>query len=265
MKIQDHWLTGDNIERAETPNVGGKFEPRYLIMHYTAGTSAGSSVAWLRNPDARASAHVVVARDGTITQLAPFDVVTWHAGVSEWRGTTGLNRHSIGIEMDNAGQLTESGGGYRTHLGRTIPREDVRVATHKHGGGPQPWHVYTPEQLERVFELATLLVHTYKLEDVLGHDDIARGRKIDPGPAFPLDQLRAKLAGRQADDTAYVVVTATQLNVRSGPGVEYGTVCAPLTQGTRVHLLEAGSRWSRIECLEHDAEGWVSNRFITGV
>ena len=71
-------------------------------MHYTAGASAESSIDWLTNPDARASAHVLIARDGGITQLVPFDRRAWHAGRSRWKDRTGLNGWSFGIELDNA-------------------------------------------------------------------------------------------------------------------------------------------------------------------
>ena len=69
------------------------------------------------------------------------------------------------------------------------------LAEHKHGGGTRPWHVYTEVQIERAHELAKLLVDYYGLQDVLGHEDIARVRMQDPGPAFPL----ASIAGRALD------------------------------------------------------------------
>jgi len=109
MKIKNHLLEGDGIVQKNTPNKGGKIEPKYLIFHYTAGRSAESSINWLCNKKAKASAHLVVGRDGSITQLAPFNVKTWHAGKSHWAGLTGLNSHSIGIELDNAGELSKVG------------------------------------------------------------------------------------------------------------------------------------------------------------
>ena len=113
MRIRDHLLEGNNIDRRDTPNIGGPIEPRYLVYHFTAGRNAKSAVSWLCNRRAKASAHLVVARDGGITQLAPFNIKNWHAGRSHWNGLEGLNSYSIGIEMDNAGRLTRVGSTYR--------------------------------------------------------------------------------------------------------------------------------------------------------
>ena len=82
MEIKQHRLKGNGIAYRETPNKGGDLEYRYLVFHYTAGRSARSSIDFLYKPEAKASAHAVVARDGAITQLAPFNIKTWHAGVS---------------------------------------------------------------------------------------------------------------------------------------------------------------------------------------
>ena len=82
LRIQDHRLVGDGVSFRATPNCGGALSARYLVFHYTAGRSCDSSVESLctRKPRDNASAHVVLASDGRIVQLAPFNVVTWHAG-----------------------------------------------------------------------------------------------------------------------------------------------------------------------------------------
>lgn len=266
MDIKNHWLTGERIRKQETPNRGGALKPRFLVMHFTGGASAQSSVEWLCNPAARASAHLVLARDGSIIQLAPFNVVTWHAGVSQWNGVVGLNQHSIGIEMDNAGGLRKVGTVYQTTFGRSVAPEDVVVAAHKHGGPSMPWHAYTSAQIERAFELAELLVSRYGLEDILGHEDIARGRKTDPGPAFPLEALRARAHGRAEDAAPHYLVSASSLNIRAGAGAEFPPVAPALKKGTELVLLEAGDRWNRVEVLGNtDIEGWVNNQFITAI
>ncbi len=129
MKIRNHRMQG--ITQVETPNRGGSMEPMYLVFHFTGGRSAASSVEWLCDPRAGASAHLVIGRDGTITQLAPFNVVTWHAGTSHWEGLTGLNSHSIGIEMDNAGRLTKVGTTYRAWFQSEYGEDVVVQAKHK--------------------------------------------------------------------------------------------------------------------------------------
>lgn len=268
LKIERHRLVGSDVSWQPTPNIGGVLKPRWLIMHYTAGRSLESSVASLttRKPSGNASAHLVLGRDGRIVQLAPFNVVTWHAGVSAWAGVTGLNSASIGLEMDNAGALDEVGGRHFTWFRQEIPPEQVQVAVHKHGGPLRGWHAYTGAQIERALELAELLVAHYGLEDVLGHEDIAPGRKSDPGPAFPLEALRARVAGRESGALGRRIVAADKLNIRRGPGTEFDPVAPPLPHGTEVLLLEPASRWSRVEVVGPvDLEGWVANAYLEPV
>jgi N-acetylmuramoyl-L-alanine amidase len=266
LSIRNHLLEGDGVSQRQTPNRGGKLVPQYLVMHYTAGSSARSSADWLCNPAAKASAHVVLGRGGELIQLAPFNVVTWHAGISHWAGLTGMNHFSIGIEMDNAGVLRSLGDRYVSAFGRAYARDEVVLARHKHGTVEQAWHAYTEVQIARAFELAELLVEHYGLKEVLGHEDIARGRKSDPGPAFPLASLAARVAGRMEDDFPRYTVTASTLNIRSGPDAAAATVAPALKRGTEVALLEPGERWSRVEVVgKGDIEGWVSNAHLQPV
>jgi len=66
-EIRGHRLHGKDVTYTETPNREGRIDPKYLVFHYTAGRNAQSSVNWLTNPDASASAHLVVGRDGKVT------------------------------------------------------------------------------------------------------------------------------------------------------------------------------------------------------
>lgn len=263
MRIQNHLLEGDNIRSRNTPNKGGLIEPRYLVFHFTAGRDAQSSTDWLCNPDSNASAHLVLGRDGSITQLAPFNVKTWHAGKSAWDGLTGLNSYSLGIEMDNAGRLSKVGTKYRAWFQKEYPEDQVIQAKHKFEKAPAYWHAYTEVQIERALELARLLVKTYRLRDVIGHEDIAPQRKNDPGPAFPLVNIRSRVFGRSEETDERYEVIVDGLNIRKGPGIEFETVSSPLVRGTRVTLLEARDRWSKID-LEgpNDIEGWVYNKYL---
>src|SRR3954462_1180108 len=102
MTIKSHLLynaDGEQVSFVPTPNRAGKYTPQYLVMHYTAATSPNGSISWFQNPTAKASAHLLIDRDGHITQFAPFNIITWHAGVSQWNGINGLNSCSIGIEL----------------------------------------------------------------------------------------------------------------------------------------------------------------------
>ncbi|WP_447965674.1 N-acetylmuramoyl-L-alanine amidase [Nitrospira sp. Ecomares 2.1] len=267
-RLVNHRLEGNKVNYLETPNKGGTLQPSYLVFHYTAGRSSQSSIAWLTNPLAKASAHLVVGRDGTITQLAPFITKTWHAGVSHWDGLTGLNQHSIGIEMDNAGPLIAVGTKLTAWFGKSYPKSQAMFATHKLDTEPKWWHAFSEKQILIAVELAKILVSQYALKDILGHDDIAPDRKRDPGPAFPLDHIRALVIGRSQEEGDWYQVMASALNIRSGPGSEYDIVASPLTKGTKLLALEKQDRWTKVDVdpsalsSGQDLEGWVFNRYI---
>jgi len=270
MKVRRHRLLTDDdrpIRFEATPNLGdGRLAPSYLVVHYTAGRDLESSVRWLTDPAARASAHLLIGRDGQIVQLAPFDRVTWHAGQSRWRGLEGLNRHSIGIELDNAGALERQAGRWRAWFGADYVEQEVLEATHKHETAGRGWHLFTEEQLDATALVARILVDHYGLKDVIGHDDIAPGRKQDPGPAFPVASVRGRAMGRQ-DDAFELFETITALNIRAGPGTEFERLPrSPLAPATRLKVLASQLGWCSVEVLGPDGSGdltgWVHGDYI---
>jgi N-acetylmuramoyl-L-alanine amidase len=236
-------------------------------MHYTAATTAASAINWFLNPIAQASAHLVIAPDGVVTQFAPFNIVTWHAGKSQWKGLSGLNQFAIGIELVNAGRLMRSGNKWTCPVDRCeVPDTDVVMAVHKNETVQAAWHEYTNKQLEVAVLIAAALVKTYDLKDVIGHEDIAPIRKSDPGPAFPMSSFRSRAMGRH-NDTLDEYITAEVLNIRSGPGTAFSTLSAPLPKGTPVLVLKTEGTWSFVEVQASvngimDLEGWVSSKFL---
>jgi N-acetylmuramoyl-L-alanine amidase len=270
MKILNHLLFGNDGKQVTfrpTPNKGGRYIPQYLIMHYTAATTEESAISWLVSPIAQASAHLVIGRQGAVTQLAPFNIITWHAGKSSWGGLVGMNKYAIGIEMVNAGRLSKIGEKFICPVDKkVINADDVMVATHKNENHEALWQEYTEAQLEVSQEIAALLVKTYKLVDILGHEDISPIRKSDPGPAFPMKSFRARAMGRKNEDLdAYV--TTTVLNIRSGPGTLFDALSKPLPEGTRVTTLKTEGNWSfvQVEEIVHglmDLEGWVFTKYL---
>lgn len=271
MRIRNHRLHDEQdqpVPFEATPNQGGAVEPRFLIIHYTAGASLQSSVNWLKSPAARASAHVVVGRDGRIVQMVPFNRVAWHAGRSSWAGLDGLNQYSLGIELDNWGPLTERGPGeWFSWMGTRIPADEAVMARHRHGGPERGWHTFPPVQIEAAIRVGVALREKYGFEDVLGHEDISPGRKTDPGPAFPLAAVAARILGR-SDAGEERHESTVHLNVRSGPGVEFPTVPgSPIPPGTPVAVLGESGLWREVEVLEsvggiHDIQGWVHGRYL---
>jgi N-acetylmuramoyl-L-alanine amidase len=198
-EVKKHLLHKDGaaVRFVNSPNGGSTVRPLYLIMHYTAGTTASGAIAWFENPAAKASAHLVIDRDGAVTQMRAFNRSTWHAGKSSWNELEGMNAFSLGIELVNAGKLKKTDAGeWVNWAGNRIPAAEVIVATHKHETSPAGWHIYTPEQIATVTEVGLALHAAYGFLDVLGHEDISPGRKVDPGPAFPLLSIQSRIMGR---------------------------------------------------------------------
>ena len=194
----NHRFKGVNY--IESPNQGGPFAPRQpdtIVIHYTAGANAESAIHTLCDDqrENKVSAHLVVARDGVVTQLLPFDIIGWHAGVSQWGMRSGFNKYAIGIEIDNAGQLCERDGCYESWFGQTYRPEEVVRGVHRNQSDPSYWHRYTSEQLAVVETICAALIQRYGIQYILGHEEIAPSRKVDPGPAFPLDAMRTRLCG----------------------------------------------------------------------
>ncbi|MFQ5652148.1 MAG: N-acetylmuramoyl-L-alanine amidase [bacterium] len=265
MKVVNDKLQG--VEFVKSDNVGGALDPDTLVIHYTAGRDAKSAVRTLTSPNVKASAHLVVGRDGSVTQLVPFNVVAWHAGKSAYGGRTGFNQYSIGIEIDNAGLLSRQGDTYTAWFGRVYQQKEVLRAVHRNETLPQYWHRYTEEQITLVEEICDLLINAYNIKMILGHEEISPGRKIDPGPAFPLDKLRQKLLhGHRHEDEGEAipfpvpgVIKAGKLNIRSGPTVHADRIAKPLMQGKQVTVKEMSKDWYRVSA---EIEGWVSAQFV---
>ncbi len=275
MKIINHRLHRDDgtpFTFRASPHVGAVIKPRWLVMHYTASGSASEAINWFANPASKVSAHIVIAKDGTITQCVPFNRRANHAGTSTWKGVNGLNKASIGIELDGFGFLFGSAGKW-TFRDKRVPDAQVLVATHKHETKPRGWARYPQAQLDAARELARLLVRTYGLEDVVGHEDISPRRKQDPGPAFPMEAFRAHCMSADAPaDGARPPASILPiprfrvkqtLNVRSGPGVANATVAgSPLAPGTIVRGVEDQAGWKRVTAEGSGVAGWVSAQFL---
>jgi N-acetyl-anhydromuramoyl-L-alanine amidase len=109
----------------------------------------------------RVSAHVLIARDGMLTQYVPFHKRAWHAGISFFEGRSRCNDFTIGIELEGT-DLT--------------PYTEVQYQT-----------------LAALIVVLTQVYTTLSKERIIGHSDIAPGRKTDPGPSFDWQRLRSLL------------------------------------------------------------------------
>ncbi len=156
---------------------------RFLILHYTTGNFE-SSLKTLTQGEV-SSHYLVDSNPPKVYQLVEENRRAYHAGISFWKGATALNASSIGIEIVN-------GGG--------------RIGA---DGKPQ-YPDFPREQIDAVIKLVQKIVkdHDITPDRVLGHSDIAPGRKTDPGPKFPWKRF-ADLGLVQWPDAALVAQRQT--------------------------------------------------------
>jgi N-acetyl-anhydromuramyl-L-alanine amidase AmpD len=183
------------IPFVRSPNQSGRITPTLIVVHDTAAwLTKGNAVKYFKKRLARVSAHFVVDRDGTITQMVECDRKAWHAGKSSYNGRKNCNAFSIGIEIVSPGKLVRKGGKDPVAwFGQTFPDDEnniVDVKTKAHGSGA--WLEYTPEQIKSVEKICSALVDAYPIRDIVAHWEISPRRKIDTNPVFPLEDLRHK-------------------------------------------------------------------------
>ena len=167
------WLTG--IDRSDSPNHDARpagETTRLIVIHAISlppGQFGGRVVAKLftnqLDPQAhpyfasiakqRVSAHFFICREGTVTQFVSCFERAWHAGVSCWQGRERCNDFSLGIELEGDDQTD-----------------------------------FEPAQYQTLTTLLTVLREHYPIEAVVGHADIAPGRKNDPGPRFDWSRIQ---------------------------------------------------------------------------
>lgn len=261
------------VEFVKSPNVSGKMKPEFLVIHYTASGPAADIASYFSRPSAKVSAHLVITRKGVIKQCVPFNVIGWHAGRSEWidrKGShhVGLNSNSIGIEIENWGPMRRTGSGWVSWTGERVDAGKVIEARHKFGVPDGGWEIFTDEQIEATIGAAQAICDAYGIEQIVGHDDIAPGRKSDPGPAWKMDSFIARVFGRQDNHAATMIVrSASGLNIRKGPGAAFDTVRkTPLPDGAEVIVHEAEGSWRYVSVLGKnglpDFSGWVNGAFL---
>ncbi|KAB7610527.1 N-acetylmuramoyl-L-alanine amidase [Amylibacter sp. SFDW26] len=135
-----------------------------VVIHYTAMQAAEAAVDRLCDPAAEVSAHYVIAEDGRVFPLVSEDMRAWHAGAGQWGHVKDVNSHSIGIELANVGPDGAC---------PEFPEAQMLVLERLLGDILRRRKMITPER-------------------VIGHSDMAPGRKVDPGPYFDWKRLADK-------------------------------------------------------------------------
>lgn len=147
------------LRKQLSPNCGPRRDgltPSLVVLHYTAMASAEAALARLCDTQAEVSAHYLIAGNGEVIQMVEEDMRAWHAGAGEWCGQADINSRSIGIELDNMGT-----------------------------------HPFAEPQMNALEQLLRGIMGRWDIGacGVIGHSDMAPGRKIDPGPRFDWARL----------------------------------------------------------------------------
>lgn len=193
------------FKRVFSPHHNSFLQPKYIVLHFTVGGAMQGTVDWFCNPESKVSSHFIIDRNGDICQCVSLDSVAWHCGKSEWKGNKNLNPVSVGIELCNWGPLRKDmkdGKYYPWHCdGNTVTIPIERVENAPLTRGDSVYHYWEKFPAKQLISLA-LLIHaistSFPIEDVLAHSEIAPGRKIDPGHAFPLQLIKdySRIASR---------------------------------------------------------------------
>ena len=137
----------------------GEFGGPWIDALFTNGLPADGHPHFATVAGLRVSAHLLVGRDGSVVQYVPFHRRAWHAGASQWRGRERCNDFSIGIELEGTDATA-----------------------------------YAPAQYDVLARIVAELCCAYptlSADAVVGHSDVAPGRKSDPGIAFDWPLLRS--------------------------------------------------------------------------
>jgi len=146
-----------------SPNFGPRRDgavPDIIVLHYTAMPDWTRARDWLCNPDAEVSAHYIISPQGKVVSLVAEDQRAWHAGAGSWGGVSDVNSRSIGIELSNDGSAP-----------------------------------FAAPLMDAVCDLLPAIMKRWGIpaHRVIGHSDLAPGRKIDPG--FKFDWARLERSG----------------------------------------------------------------------
>lgn len=127
----------------------GEFGGPGIIDLFTNNLAPAAHPYYREIADLRVSSHFLIRRDGEIIQFVSCALRAWHAGESSWRGRSCCNDFSLGVELEGS--------------------DDVS---------------FEDAQYDRLGELTRALQSSYPIAGIVGHSDIAPGRKTDPGPCF---------------------------------------------------------------------------------
>jgi N-acetylmuramoyl-L-alanine amidase len=194
-----------------SPNFGPRpdgLRPDMIVLHYTGMETGAAAEARLCDPASEVSSHYLVHEDGRIVQMVRESDRAWHAGKSSWRGVTDINSRSVGIEIVNPG--------------------------HAFGYAEFP-----KVQMLAVIELCNGICgrHDVRPEMILGHSDVAPGRKVDPGEKFPWRLLARHGIGHFVEPARWRGGAISRLGDSGAPVEELQSMLALYGYGVEINGL----------------------------
>jgi N-acetylmuramoyl-L-alanine amidase len=167
-------VTQPVVAQHASPNFGPRragLTPSLVVIHYTAMSGVEAACKRLCDPEAEVSAHYLIANCGAVVQLVQEDQRAWHAGAGSWAGQGDINSRSIGIELDNTGR-----------------------------------HPFSEPQMTALETLLRQIMPRWGItpQGVIGHSDMAPGRKTDPGPKFDWGRLARQGLARSNNNSVLV-------------------------------------------------------------
>ena len=202
----DSSIASDVIPSANFGERAGGRQPDMIVLHYTGMPDVEGAIAQLVTAGTEVSAHYIVLEDGRIVQSVPESKRAWHAGVSHWAGEDDINSCSIGVEIINRG----------------------------HDWG---YPDFPLRQIAAVIALCRGIMLRRKLPShrVLGHSDVAPGRKKDPGEKFPWHSLANSGVGHWVQPAPIVRGDALKLGAISDDVAKMQTAFARYGYGIPTH------------------------------
>lgn len=169
--------------------------PRGVVVHFTGGSSLQGAYSTLKKKGY--AYHLLIDRDGRVSQCLELVRRAAHAGHAEWEGLS-PNRYFIGISLVGWGQLVEKNGKFLSEAATEVPADQVALRVGHVDDKLRYWQMSTPAQDKALLEaLRWLMEQGIPAAMVCGHDECAlpKGRKDDPGGMLPwtMPELREML------------------------------------------------------------------------
>jgi AmpD protein len=131
-----------------------QFDNNFVVDFFSNKLDKSRHIYFEEISHLKVSTHIFIKRTGEIIQFVPFNKKAWHAGVSKFKNREDCNDFSIGIELEGSDDL-----------------------------------LYEEAQYQALIETITTIKKHYPIKNIVGHSDIAPGRKTDPGKSFDWERI----------------------------------------------------------------------------